>query len=131
MNNEGLKPRTRRFGIKVIEFVGLFPRNIVGKTIGTQLLRSGTSVGANYRSACRARSRADFISKIQIAEEESDECEYWLDLATSANLGDHRMRDWLAREAGELTAILAQSAITAKHGEQRDHRRRSRQTSPH
>lgn len=113
--NEGLGIRTERFALKVIEFASEFPTTLVGRTIGGQLLRSGTSVGANYRSACRARSIADFISKIQIAEEESDECQFWLKLASAVNLGDEQLREWLTHEASQLTAMLAQSAITAKY----------------
>lgn len=86
MNEEQLKQRTKKFALQVIKLVGLLPRNIEGRTIGGQLIRSGTSVGANYRSACRSRSKAEFIAKMGIVEEEADEAAYWLELIIEGNL---------------------------------------------
>jgi four helix bundle protein len=80
MGNENLKQRTKRFALSVIKFVDELPRDRISDVLGRQLLRCGTSVGANYRSACRARSSADFIAKMGIVEEESDESAYWLEL---------------------------------------------------
>ena len=84
MAYEALKNRTKKFALDVINLVEMLPNDQVGKILGGQLLRAGTSVGANYRSACRGRSNADFISKMGIVEEEADETGYWLDLLISA-----------------------------------------------
>jgi len=80
VNEEEMKQRTKQFALRVIKLVAALPKSREADVIGRQLLRSATSVGANYRSACRARSKADFISKIGIVEEESDESLYWLEL---------------------------------------------------
>jgi four helix bundle protein len=83
-----LKNRTKPFGISVIKFVeSLNINRITTKVIANQLIRAATSVGSNYRAACRARSRADFISKMTIIEEESDECSYWLEMLHELNVG--------------------------------------------
>src|SRR5215510_5830110 len=79
MNNENLKKRTKKFALDVIKLFEALPRNETCKILGRQLLRSGTSVGANYRAACRAKSRADFIAKMQNVEEECDESLFWMD----------------------------------------------------
>lgn len=113
MDSKELKMRTKQFALDVIKLVNIFPRTKTGEVIGKQLLKSSTSVGANYRSACRARSRADFISKISIAEEEADESLYWLDLARESKLVDGDKTLSLAREANELISILTASRKTA------------------
>ena len=115
MNNENLKQRTRQFALDVIKLVeGLPQRDTVNDVLGKQLLRSGTSVAANYRAATRARSSADFISKMTVVEEEADESVLWIDLLEAS----HRLRSDLARplmkEAGELTAIAVASVRTAR-----------------
>ena len=84
--------------------------------LGKQLLRSATSVGANYRAACRARSRADFISKIAVVEEEADECLYWLELLGESGLVSTPALRTLLKEADELTAIFTAAGKTAKQG---------------
>ena len=84
MNNENLKIRTRRFALEVIKLVETLPRDRTSDALGRQLLRSGTSVGANYRAACRAKSPADFIAKLGIVEEEADESDFWMDLLVEA-----------------------------------------------
>lgn len=114
METEDLKQRTKQFSLRIIRLVNSLPLNAAANVIGKQLLRSGTSVGANYRSACRARSKADFISKINIAVEESDESEYWMELLVDAGLMDQTHLAPLLQEAHELTAILNASAITAR-----------------
>ena len=86
MTNSELKLRTKKFALRVINLVQNLPKNKVADVVGHQLLRSATSVGANYRAACRARSQADFISKITIVEEEADECCYWLELICEAKI---------------------------------------------
>ena len=80
MNAADLKQRTRNFGLKVLHLVELLPRDKSAEVIGRQLLRSATSVGTNYRSACRSRSHAEFVSKITVVEEEADEAVYWLEV---------------------------------------------------
>lgn len=114
MTPEQLKLRTQQFSISVIKLVEQLPKNNIGNVLGKQLLRSATSVGANYRSACRARSKADFISKITIVEEEADESCYWLDLIESAGLYDSEKLKSLKQEANELTAIFTAAGKTSK-----------------
>lgn len=84
MNENEFKRRTKQLALKVIELVASLPRTREADVIGRQLLRSGTSVGANYRAACRGRSTADVISKLGIVEEEADEIMYWLELLTES-----------------------------------------------
>jgi four helix bundle protein len=113
-NRQDLAERTMTFSLAIIHLVRNLPKGMVTETLGRQLLRSGTSVGANYRSARRARSPADFVSKIAIAEEEADESLYWLNLLAQSALHDNVEIRRLIREAGELTAILTASGRTAR-----------------
>jgi len=114
MTENELKDRTRRFALAMLKVVRRLQKGPVGDTIARQLARSGTSVGANYRSACRARSRADFASKIAIAEEEADESAFWLEVIAEDGLLPSADVAPLLQEANELTAILAASAKTAR-----------------
>ncbi len=109
-----LADRTREFAVEVIHLVRDLPRGMVPETLGKQLLRSGTSVGANYREARKARSPADFVSKITIAEEEADESVYWLQLLAETGVGHSREIQKLIEEARELVAILTASGRTAR-----------------
>ena len=86
MNREDLQSRTRQFGIRTIRLVDALPKSKSAGVIGKQLLRSATAVGANYRAACRGRSRADFVSKLGITLEEADEALYWLEMLVEAEL---------------------------------------------
>jgi four helix bundle protein len=114
MDAEELKARTKHFGLRVIKLVEALPSTPTAHTIGNQLLRAGTSVGANYRSACRGRSKAEFVAKIGISIEEADECLYWMELLIEAGIiPEERLTD-LMREANELIAILITSAKTAR-----------------
>jgi four helix bundle protein len=114
MNNENLKQRTRTFALAVIKVVEKLPRDMVSEVLGKQLLRSGTSVAANYRSATRAKSAADFIAKMSLVEEEADESFLWTDLLdASARLTATEARP-LMQEASELTAIAVSSVRTAR-----------------
>lgn len=114
MTPEDLKKRTKKFALCAITLVERLPHNKVGDVLGRQLLRAATAVGANYRSACRARSKADFAYKVGLAEEESDEAGYWLELIMESDiLGGAEVVD-LLREADELTAIFTASGRTAK-----------------
>jgi four helix bundle protein len=90
MRTEELKLRTKQFALRVIKLVETLPKNKIGDGLGKQLRRSATSVDANYRAACRARSKADFISKIAIVEEEADESLFWLELIAESRLDEHR-----------------------------------------
>ena len=114
MAGEDLKERTREFSLCVIRLVESLPKSKTSDVLGRQLLRSGTSVGANYRSACRSRSTLDFISRITIAEEEADESRYWMELMVGAKLVQESRLAGLMTEAQELVAIFAASARTAK-----------------
>jgi four helix bundle protein len=109
-----LKHRTKVFVLRVIRLVEALPRTRTADVIGRQLLRCATSVGANYRAACRARSQAEFAAKIGVVEEEADEVAYWLELIVESELlPSARVQDLLA-EADELVAIFVASARTAK-----------------
>jgi four helix bundle protein len=109
-----MKQRTKQFALRVIKLVAALPKTREADVIGRQLLRSATSVGANYRSACRARSKADFISKMGITEEEADESQYWLELIVEAGLLPMPRVSDLVREADELTAIFVATGRSAK-----------------
>src|SRR4030042_6699295 len=113
MNEDELKQRTKKFALRVIKLVGSLPRNIEGRAIGKQLIRSGTSVGANYRSACRSRSKAEFLAKIGMVEEEADETAYWLELIIEGGLMEVGVVQPLLQEANELVAIMAASRKSA------------------
>ena len=114
MDKKQLKKRTKQFGLRAMKLAAALRRGRVGDAVARQLVRSGTSVGANYRAACRARSRADFASKIAIAEEEADESGYWLEMIAEGELMPSKRVESLLDEANELTAILAASAKTAR-----------------
>lgn len=114
MDAEELKARTKAFALRVIHLVEALPKNRTGDVIGRQLLRAATSVGANYRAACRARSQVEFAAKIGIVEEEADESAYWLELVIEAGLVPAAKVQDLLSEANELVAIFVASARTAK-----------------
>ena len=108
-----LKAQTKQFALRVMKMVDALPRTIQGRAIAKQIIRSATSVAANYRAACRARSRAEFIAKIGIVEEEADESCFWLELIIDSGLlNEDRIRPLLS-EAGELVAIMAASSKSA------------------
>ena len=114
MNDTELKQRTKLFALRVIRLVDSLPRKLSAEVVGPQLLRSGTSVAANYRSACRARSHADFIAKMGIVEEEADESVLWLERLAEAGIVPQSKLGGLAEEASSLTAIAVASIRTAK-----------------
>jgi four helix bundle protein len=113
MKNE-LETRTKRFALSIIQLVGKLPRSKASDVIGYQLLKSGTSIGANYREAARAGSRDDFIHKIGICEKGAAETDYWLELAQDAKLTALTASDGLLRKVQELLAIFVASGRTAK-----------------
>ncbi len=114
MDKAELEQRTKRFALRVIRFVSDLPKSKVTNVLGYQLLKSATSIGANYREANRAESRNDFIHKIAIVEKEASETQYWLELLEDTGLGDSPERRWLLQESGELLAIFTASGKTAK-----------------
>jgi four helix bundle protein len=116
MNPEELKKRTKEFALRVLRFVNSMQRGRTEDILTKQLARAAASVGANYRAACRARSRADFVSKITIVEEEADETQYWLELLLDQSRVNKREIIDLLDEAKELTAIFTASGKTAKWG---------------
>ena len=116
MNPEDLKKRTKEFALRVLQFVNSVQRGRTKDILTKQLARAATSVGANYRAACRARSKADFVSKITIVEEEADETQYWLELLLDQRPVNKSEITDLLEEAKELTAIFTASGKTAKWG---------------
>jgi four helix bundle protein len=114
MKHQNLQDRTRKFALSVIKFTEDLAHDDTSRTIGRQLLRSGTSVGANYRAVCRAKSKADFISKMSTVLEEADESAFWIELLLDAAKAEIRVAQPLLAEANELVAIAAASINTAK-----------------
>ncbi|MCP4248363.1 MAG: four helix bundle protein [bacterium] len=117
MDETEFKARTKQFALRVIRLVESLPRGRSADVIGRQLLRSATSVGANYRAACRARSPAEFRAKMGIVEEEADESIYWIELLAESNLiAPERVVD-LASEGNELVAMTVASIQTSRRKE--------------
>ena len=107
-----LKDRTKKFSLLIIELVELLSNSLVGRPIASQLIRSGTSVGANYRAVCRARSDKEFISKMNIVLEEADECCFWLEIIVEKNWIQNEKLKLSLKEANELTAIFVSTLKT-------------------
>ena len=101
MTEDDLKKRTKAFALRVLKLVAALPKTIAGRTIGNQLARLGTSVAANYRAACRARSKVEFVSKLGIVEEEADESALWLELIIEGELVNRTLVEPLWNEANE------------------------------
>jgi hypothetical protein len=116
---EILKKRTKQFALRIIKLVDTLPNSRSGDVIGKQVLRSGTSVTANYRASCRARSQANFISKMGIVEEEADETLFWLELLVESELVKEYKLKELIKEADELVAIFTASGKTAKENKKK------------
>ncbi|MBL7178055.1 MAG: four helix bundle protein [Desulfobacteraceae bacterium] len=114
MEQKDLKQRTKEFALRIIKLVESLPKGRTADVLGRQLLRAGTSVGANYRSACRARSTADFISKMGIVEEEADESLFWMELLIESGIVKIEKLESLMKEADELIAITVASINTAR-----------------
>ena len=113
MTTAQLKARTKEFALRVIRLVDVLPNTVKGRAIANQIMRSATSVAANYRAACRARSRAEFIAKIGVVEEEADETAFWLELIIDSKMRSEKQVAPLLKEAGELGAIMASSRKSA------------------
>lgn len=114
MDKHELEQRTKQFALRILAFVATFPPTRACAVIEYQLVKAGTSVGANYREANRAESRADFIHKIAIVEKEASESSYWLELCDEADLGNIEQRNWLLKEARELLAIFTSIGRSTK-----------------
>ena len=109
-----LEDRTKRFSLNLISLLKSLPKGYLGDVIGRQLLKSGTSIGANYREANRAESKADFIHKLAIVEKEASETVYWLELMLEAGIGANQEAIRLMQEAKELLAIFSAAGRTSK-----------------
>jgi four helix bundle protein len=113
MNEDELKQRTKQFSLRVMRLVAALPKSVEGKAIGNQLVRCGTSVGANYRAACRGRSKSEFIAKLGTVEEEADESAFWMELIIESGLLEKKRVESLLQEANELVAIIVASRRSA------------------
>ncbi|HXL80124.1 MAG TPA: four helix bundle protein [Pyrinomonadaceae bacterium] len=113
MNSEDLKRRTKQFALRILKLVAALPNTVQGRTIGGQLVRAGTAVGANYRATCRSRSKAEFVARIGVVEEEADESAYWMELIVEGELLRQEQVEPLLNEANELAKIMASSRISA------------------
>ena len=114
MDQAEMKRRTKEFAKEIIRLCRKLPNNREGRLIGDQIFRSGTSVAANYRSACRARSKAEFISKLSIVEEEADETLFWLEVIKEMKIFQYEKLDAIMQENDEILAIVVASLKTAK-----------------
>jgi four helix bundle protein len=114
MENQ-IKIRTKQIGLEVIKLVDELPRKMSAWMISKQIVRCSTSVGSNYRAACRAKSDADFLNKLRIVEEESDETSYWLEILEEASLVETLRIETLKREVNEITAIIVASQKTIQN----------------
>jgi four helix bundle protein len=115
MTREEMKSRTKAYANRVVKLCAALPNNWIARTLGKQLLRSGTSVGANYRAVCRANSSSDFINKLRIVEEECDESLFWMELLVDNNLVRPSRLSALMKEADEILATVVSSTKTARN----------------
>ena len=113
MTPDDLKKRTKQFALRILKLVAALPNTVQGRAIANQLARAGTAVAANYRAACRGRSKAEFIAKLGTVEEEADESAFWLELIIEGGLLKQQVVEPLLTEANELTKIMARSRISA------------------
>ena len=113
MNADDLKKRTKQFALRILRLVAALPRTVEGNVIRGQLARAGTSVGSNYRAACRGRSRAEFVAKIGVVEEEADESAFWMELIIEGHFLKQNLVQSLLDEAKEIVKIMAKSRISA------------------
>ena len=114
MDKHELQQRTKAFALRIVHLFQSLPTRADAQVLGKQLLRCGTSVGANYRAACHGKSTADFLAKLKICEEEADECEYWLDLLTEGGIVKPTLLEPLHQEAREIAAIMAAASRTTR-----------------
>ena len=116
VNEVQFRQRTKDLALRIVRLVGALPRSRAADVIDRRILRSGTSVGANDRAACRTRSSAEFVSKLAVAEEEADETQNWLELLMEGSIVDSRRLDGVADECGQILAMLVRSINTARPG---------------
>src|SRR5262249_17070674 len=114
MDQQEMKRRTKEYAKRIVKLCRLLPETREGRLIGNQLFGAGTSVGANYRAACRGRSKADFVSKLAVTLEEADESVYWLEIISEGNLISQDKMKSLMNEGNQIVAILVSSINTAK-----------------
>src|SRR5205809_6057759 len=114
MTREEMKARTKAYANRIVKLCAALPNGWVAQTLGKQLLRSGTSVGANYRAVCRAKSTADFINKLRIVEEECDESLFWMEMLVAVGLVKGSRLVELLAEGEEILRIVVSSAKTAR-----------------
>ena len=114
MTESEFKERTKGIALRIIKLVQSLPKNWIAETIGKQLLRSGTSIGANYRAACRAKSTADIINKLAIVEEEADESMFWIDLLIESEIVPQTKLEKLYNDINEIVAMTVSSIRTLK-----------------
>ncbi|MBN2563385.1 MAG: four helix bundle protein [Phycisphaerae bacterium] len=114
MTPDDFKKRTKAFALRGIRLAEALPKSTTGHVIGKQLMRCATSVGANYRSACRAKSRADFVAKMRIVEEECDESLYWMELLAESGQVEATLLEGLMNEANEILSLVVASIKTAR-----------------
>jgi len=115
MQAKDLQNRTKSFSLKILDLVEKLPNTISGRAIANQIVRSGTSVAANYRAVCRARSDREFIAKMAIVTEESDETLFWIEIIGAKDFVNQEYLNPIKREANELTAIFVGSLKSIKH----------------
>jgi four helix bundle protein len=113
MTERELLERTKQFALRIFKLVGALPQTIQGRAVAAQLIRSGTSVAANYRAACRARSKPEFDAKLGVVDEEADESAFWLELIMETNLLSATKVKPMLSETSEIVAIMASSKKTA------------------
>ncbi len=115
MDEKTFKARTKKLAVTIIKEVNKLPRSLAADVIARQLMRSGTSIGANYRAACRAKSTPDMINKLKIVEEESDETGYWLELLVESGLAQHEQISDIYKENNEILAMTVASIKTLRN----------------
>ena len=115
MTSDELKKSLKLFALRIIKLSESLPNNKTGNALGNQIIRSGTSPGANYRSACLGKSDKDFLNKLKMVEEELDETLYWLELIVESGLVKHDLLDGLMKENQELLNIIVSSIKTMKN----------------
>jgi len=113
MNETDLKDRTKKFALRILKLVAALPKTIERRAVSNQLVRAGTSVGANYRAACRGRSKAEFVAKLGIVEEEADESAYWMELIMEGGFLSRKRVEVSWQEANQIVAIMTASRKSA------------------
>jgi len=115
MTNEELKARTKKFSLQILNLVEKFPNSISSRVVINQIVKSGTSVGANYRAVCRARSDREFVAKLNIVLEEADKCQFWLEIISEMKWTNASELEFLIKESSELVAIFVSTLKTVNN----------------